>query len=286
MKKWVKFLVFIGILYIAEKSCSFRGLLFSQSPEEQVTISNDELSAALDENEQLASEATDLRKELFSILLAMNDITDNALSLERNRESGSANGKNVAQQIRLKMDILRERLEDARQKAGNSALLQQEINRMEKSLIKKEREISHLNTSIADVDDKMDEAVKELEAETRKLRAKEADLKRVNQDRRAAVDEKNAIDQRAWIAAGNELVNAAKIIPRPSIGRQSDAIVRAKKLLLQSAREDCYYAAVRINSKTNEAQIARNLAMAAQSLYERAANRKDIGETMVMYEEE
>ena len=286
MKKWVKFLVFVGIVYLAEKSCSFRGLLFSQSPEEQVSIGNDELSAALDENEQLASEATDLRKELFSILLAMNDITDNALSLERNRESGSANGKNVAQQIRIKMDILRERLEDARQKAGNSAQLQQEINRIEKSLIKKEREISRLNTSITDVDDKMDEAVKELEVETRKLRAKEADLKRVNQDRRAAVNEKNAIDQRAWIAAGNELVNAAKIIPRPSIGRQSDAIVKAKKLLLLSAREDCYYVAVRINPKTNEAQIARNLAMAAQSLYERAAKRKDIGETMVMYEEE
>ena len=227
MKKWVRFLVFVGIVYLAEKSCSFRGLLFSQSPEEQVTVGNDELSAALDENEQLASEATDLRKELFSILLAMNDITDNALSLERNRESGSANGKNVAQQIRIKMDILRERLEDARQKAENSVQLQQEINRMEKSLIKKEREISRLNTSIADVDDKMDEAVKELEVETRKLRAKEADLKRVNQDRRAAVNEKNAIDQRAWIAAGNELVNAAKIIPRPSIGRQSDAIGRA-----------------------------------------------------------
>ena len=286
MKKWVKFLVFVGIVYLAEKSCSFRGLLFSQSPEEQVSIDNDELSAALDENEQLASEATDLRKELFSILLAMNDITENALSLERNRESGSANGKNVAQQIRIKMDILRERLEDARQKAGNSAQLQQEINRIEKSLIKKEREISRLNTSITDVDDKMDEAVKELEVETRKLRAKEADLKRVNQDRRAAVDEKNTIDQRAWIAAGNELVNAAKIIPRPSIGRQSDAIVRAKKLLLQSAREDCYYVAVRINPKTNEAQIARNLAMATQSLYERAAKRKDIGEKAVIYYED
>ena len=286
MKKWVKFLVFVGIVFLAEKSCSFRGLLFSQSPEEQVSIGNDELSAALDENEQLASEATDLRKELFSILLAMNDITDNALSLERNRESGSANGKNVAQQIRIKMDILRERLEDARQKAGNSAQLQQEINRIEKSLIKKEREISRLNTSITDVDDKMDEAVKELEVETRKLRAKEADLKRVNQDRRAAVNEKNAIDQRAWIAAGNELVNAAKIIPRPSIGRQSDAIVRAKKLLLQSAREDCYYVAVRINPKTNEAQIARNLAMATQSLYERAAKRKDIGEKAVIYYED
>ena len=286
MKKWVRFLVFVGIVYLAEKSCSFRGLLFSQSPEEQVSIGNDELSAALDENEQLASEATDLRKELFSILLAMNDITDNALSLERNRESGSANGKNVAQQIRIKMDILRERLEDARQKAGNSAQLQQEINRIEKSLIKKEREISRLNTSITDVDDKMDEAVKELEVETRKLRAKEADLKRVNQDRRATVSEKNAVDQRAWIAAGNELVNAAKIIPRPSIGRQSDAIVRAKKLLLQSAREDCYYVAVRINPKTNEAQIARNLAMAAQSLYERAANRKDIGEKAVIYDED
>ena len=81
-------------------------------------------------------------------------------------------------------------------------------------------------------------------------------------------------------------MNAAKIIPRPSIGRQSDAIVRAKKLLLQSARVDCYYMAVRINPKTNEAQIARNLAMAAQSLHERAAKRKDIGERTVVYEEE
>ena len=286
MKNWIKFLIFVGIVYMAEKSCSFRGLLFNQDSEEQVALGEDELSDALDENEQLAGETTDLRKDLFSILLALNGITDDALALERGRETGNAGTKRVTQQIHLKMDVLRSRIEDVRQKAGNNDQLQREIDRLEKSLIKKEREISRLNSSIADVDDKMDKAVKELEIETSKLKAKEADLKRVNQDRQAAVSEKNAIDQRAWIAAGNELVNAAKIIPRPSIGRQSDAIVRAKKLLLQSAREDCYYVAVRINPKTNEAQIARNLAIAAQSLYERAAKRKDIGERTVVYEEE
>ena len=240
----------------------------------------------MDENEQLAGETTDLRKDLFSILIALNGITDDALALERSRETGIASTKRVTQQIHLRMDVLRSRIEDVRQKAGNNNQLQREIDRLEKSLIKKEREISRLNTSIADVDDKMDEAVKELEVEMGKLRAKEADLKRVNQDRRAVVNEKNAVDQRAWIAAGNELVNAAKIIPRPSIGRQSNAIVRAKKLLLESARKDCYYMAVSINPKTNEAQIARNLAMAAQSLYERAAKRKDIGEKAVIYDED
>lgn len=286
MKKWIKFLVFVGIVYLAEKSCSFRGLLFNQAPEEQVALGEDELSDVLDENEQLASETTDLRKDLFSILLALNGITDDALALERGREIGRASTKRVTQQIHIKMDVLRSRIEDARQRAGNNDQLQREIDRLEKSLIKKEREISRLNTSIADVNDKIGEAVKDLEVETGKLKAKEADLKRVNQDRQAAVSEKNAIDQRAWIAAGNELVNAAKMIPRPSIGRQSDAIVRAKKLLLQSARIDCYYVAVRINPETNEAQIARNLAIAAQSLYERAAKRKDIGERTVVYEEE
>ena len=92
--------------------------------------------------------------------------------------------------------------------------------------------------------------------------------------------------KRAWIFAGGELVRAARIIPRPSIGRQSNAIVDAKKLLLRSAWEDCYDVAIRINPRTSSAADARYLSNDARSLYQRASNRKDIGEKTVIYDED
>ena len=287
MKNFIKFLIFVGVLYFVNKSCSFKGLLFEDSPNEQVAVADNDLATALDENEHLASEATDLRKDLFSILLALNGITDETLVLERSRETdGYANGQNVAMQIHAIMDALRDQLADARQRAGNSEQLQQEIDRLEKSFIAKKQEIKRLTNSIAKVDDDIEKAVEELEVETSKLKDKESELKRVNEKRRATINEKTAIDQRAWIFAGDELVRAARIIPRPSIGRQSNAIVDAKKLLLRSAWEDCYDVAIRINPRTSSAADARYLSNEAQTLYQRASKRQDIGEKTVIYEED
>ena len=287
MKNFIKFLIFVGVLYFVNKSCSFKGLLFEDSPNEQVAVADNDLATALDENEHLASEATDLRKDLFSILLALNGITDETLVLERSRETdGYANRQNVAMQIHARMDALRDQLADARQRAGNSEQLQQEIDRLEKSFIAKKQEIKRLTNSIAKVDDDIEKAVEELEVETSKLKDKESELKRVNEKRRATINEKTAIDQRAWIFAGDELVRAARIIPRPSIGRQSNAIVDAKKLLLRSAWEDCYDVAIRINPRTSSAADARYLSNEARSLYQRASNRKDIGEKAIIYDED
>ena len=285
MKNFIKFLIFVGVLYFVDKSCSFKGLLFEDSAKEEVAIANDDLAAALDENEHLANEATDLRKDLFSILLALNGITDDALTLERNRENdGYADGQSVAKQIHARMDALRGQLADARRKAGKSEQLQQEIDRLEKSFIAKKQEVKRLTNFIAKVDDDIEKTVKELEVETDKLKEKEIELKRVNEQRRAVFNEKTAIDQQSWIFAGDELVRAARIIPRPSIGRQSNAIVDAKKLLLRSAWEDCYDVAIRINPGTTLAADARYLSNEARSLYQRASQRKDIGEKAVIYD--
>ena len=287
MKKFVKFLIFVGILYFVDRSCSFKGLLFEDSSKEEVAVANDDLATALDENEQMANEATDLRKDLFSILLALNGITDETLSLERNRETdGYAKGQNVAKEIHVRMDALRDQLADARRKAGKNEPLQKEIDRLEKSFNAKKQEIRRLTTSIARVDGDIEKAVKDLEVETNKLKEQESELKRVNEQRRAAINKRKAIDQQAWIFAGDELVRAARIIPRPSIGKQSNAIVNAKKLLLKSAWQDCYNVAIRINPRTSLAADARYLPNEARSLYQRASNRKDIGEKTVIYDED
>ena len=82
------------------------------------------------------------------------------------------------------------------------------------------------------------------------------------------------------------MVNAARIIPRPSSGKQSDAIVRAKKLLLRSALEECYNVAIRLNRGTPEAREANRLANLAHDVFEKAAERKDIGESAVIYEDD
>ena len=164
--------------------------------------------------------------------------------------------------------------------------MQQEIDRLEKSVIAKQKEVKRLTTSITKVDKDIEKAVKELEVETSKLKKKESELKQVNEQRRAAVNQNTAIDQQAWIFAGDELVRAARIIPRPSIGKQSNAIVDAKKLLLKSAWQDCYGVAIRINPKTSLAADARYLSNDARSLYQRASNREDIGEKTVIYDED
>lgn len=279
-------------MYYVGKSGSYkdwlpRGLFSGESSEEQITLGNDELAIALDENEQLAGEVTDLRKDLFSILVALNGISDDAMTLERNREiGGNGNRQSITTQIHAKMNALREQLDDARLRAGKSEELQQEIDRIEKAIFEKEREVRRLATKISLVDDEIKEAVEELEAENSKLMGKEAELKRVKQDKYEAMSEKLSVDQRAWTSAGTELVNAAKIIPRPSSGKQSDAIVRAKKLLLKSAQEDCYNVAIRLNRGTPEAREAFRLANVAHNLFEKAAERKDIGESTVIYEDD
>jgi len=292
MKRFVYLLILFGILYYVGKSCTFgdifSGELFSEkTSEEQVTLGKDELATALDENEQLAGEVTDLRKDLFSILVALNGITDDALFLERSRETGgNVNGQSITKQIHAKMDALRERLDDARQRAGKSEELQQEIDRIEKSLFEKEQEIRRLTTKISLVDDEIQEAVEELEVENNRLMENEAELRRVNREKAEAMRERLAVDQRAWIDAGNELVDAAKVIPRPSSGKQSDAIVRAKLLLLKSAQEDCYNVAIRLNRGTYEAKEANRLGNVAHDLFEKAAKRKDIGESTAIYDDE
>jgi len=292
MKRLVYFLIILGIMYYVGKSSTFRealsGILSSGNPsEEKVTLGNDELAIALDENEQLAGEVTDLRKDLFSILVALNGITDDALSLERSRETGgNVNGQSITKQIHAKMDALRERLDDARQRAGKSEELQQEIDRIEKSIFEKEQEIRRLTTKISLVDDEIKEAVEELEVENQKLIENEADLRRVNREKTEAMRERLAVDQRAWIDAGNELVNAARAIPRPSSGKQGDAIVRAKLLLLRSAQEDCYNVAIRLNRGTYEAREANRLGNVAHDLFEKAAKRKNIGEDTTIYDDE
>lgn len=68
--------------------------------------------------------------------------------------------------------------------------------------------------------------------------------------------------------------------------RLDDAIVRAKKLLLRSAQEDCYNVAIRLNRGTPEAREANRLANLAHDLFEKAAERKDIGESVGIYEDD
>ena len=292
MKRFVYFLIFIGILYYVGKSCLFGELFYEKlfpklSSEDQITLGKDELANALDANEQLAGKVTDMRKDLFGILVALNGITDDALSLERSREiGGNVNGKSVTLQIHAKMETLRERLDDVRLKAGKNEELQEEIDRIERSIFEKEQEIRRLSTKISMVDEEIEEAVEELEKENKKLIENEADLRRINSEKAEAMRERLAVDQRAWKDAGNELVNAAKVIPRPSSDKQGGAIVRAKLLLLKSAQEDCYNVAIRLNRGTDEAREANRLANVAHNLFEMAAKRINIGESAVIYDDE
>lgn len=154
--------------------------------------------------------------ELFSILYAMNSISDNTLSLERSRETnGSVKEKRTIDEIQAKMNILRAELEKARQKAGTNEKLHAEIDRLEESLYAKEREIKRLKTDIAIVDDKIEEAIQELEIEKEAIAKKNLAIEQANDSILRTNKNKLDTDQRAWIEAGDAVIMAARTIPRP-----------------------------------------------------------------------
>jgi septal ring factor EnvC (AmiA/AmiB activator) len=274
---------------MATYSCSFLSQKKSAPEEIEVNVSKAELQETLEGNQAAAEEVTDLRMELFSILYAMNSISDEALTLERDREiNGTVKEETIVEEIHAKMDVLRTQIEEAKRKASTNAKLQADIERLELSLFTKEQEIRHLNTDIAKVDEKIKEAIQELKIEKDKIAQKNAEIEQTNNNLEKTKKERLSTDQRAWIEAGDAVVKAARTIPRPHklAGEQSRAIVRAKQELLNYAITDCYNVAIRLYKNKNNllTQEAQRKGYEATELFKKVTNYQDIGEDTVIDE--
>lgn len=289
MNKRLYPIIVICIICMATYSCSFLSQKKSAPEEIEVNVSKAELQETLEGNQAAAEEVTDLRMELFSILYAMNSISDEALTLERDREiNGTVKEETIVEEIHAKMDVLRTQIEEAKRKASTNAKLQADIERLELSLFTKEQEIRHLNTDIAKVDEKIKEAIQELKIEKDKIAQKNAEIEQTNNNLEKTKKERLSTDQRAWIEAGDAVVKAARTIPRPHklAGEQSRAIVRAKQELLNYAITDCYNVAIRLYKNKNNllTQEAQRKGYEATELFKKVTNYQDIGEDTVIDE--
>lgn len=256
---------------------------------DSVNISQQEHNSLAEARNQLASVEMEQRQDLFRILLLMNDVTHYAVLLEREREKkGSIQGQQrLADQLFDRMKLLKEQLDEARQTAADNAELLSELNALQRSFESKQQEIARLKNNIRVADEKLRATIREQEEANEQLAATNDQLAATNRQLRSTVSERKRAEWQAWVIAGDELVEAARRIPRANAGlfkmntgKQSREITTSKQRLLNQATE-AYNNAIRTaNSQgdRNAAIKAQNKAHEAQRLFNLVTDYKSIGE--------
>ena len=262
-------------------------LIISCNPgQEKVTLSKGEVETAVSNKDEMAGTLLEERKDLFRILLLMNEVTGYTLRMEGERErNGSINGTNMSEQLFQRMNQLRAELDEARKNAAQNSELLAEIDELQRSFEAKERELTRLHTDIEVIDeatrktrDELTQANNELTAENQKQTAENERLK-------STIAERRSEERNAWLVAGDELIEAARMIPRANkgvrVGNQSIEITRSKQMLLKRATES-YNQAVRMANQSGNRQAAvqaRDKALYADKLFQLVTNYESIGET-------
>lgn len=216
----------------------------------------------------LAEANTELRKDLFKILITMNQVTDYALQLERDREF-DRKGQPIAKQIQESMESLRSQLAEVRKKASDNKDILSEIDHLQVSFKKKQQEIAHLKTDIASVDSKLEDAIQKQRICHQNLEQEIDKLQDVNENRRITQMSINREKQNLWVRAGDQLISTVKELP----GNKYDAIREVKRFLLNCAIKDCYNQAFLIDRSTEIAHEAKAKADDAQNLLNKIPNK-------------
>lgn len=236
--------------------------------------------------QEVVQEHNDARRDLFQIMVLMNEVTINTMKLEQMGE-----GKNLSSdqlpmrlQLEVKMKLLKEQLAEVREYAKENAELTAEIERLQNSLQQRELTIRRLAKEDGDLKLKIQSAIAELESETKQLREDNQKLEEKNTVLISVIGNRRQAEIDAWVMAGDELVEAAKTIPRANTifkGSQSKEVTRSKQMILKSATE-CYNNATRLGNNynlVNKATIAHTKAKEADRLFICVTNYKSIGET-------
>ena len=255
------------------------------SGQNKVKMDKSELEAAVKEKDDLASTQMEGRKDLFRILLLMNEVTGYTFKLESERElKGSINGNNMAEQLFQRMKLLKEELEEARQNARQNAELLAEIDELQRSFESKEREITRLHIDIEMLDTALVKAVAALDKANKEIEEENRMQTEENNKLKATMAQRQQEERNAWLVAGDELIEAARTIPRAHtgifVGNQSIEITHSKQILLNRATES-YNQAVRMSNQVNNRQAAaqaRQKALESHRLFELVSNYESIGE--------
>ncbi|MCR4922321.1 MAG: hypothetical protein K5945_11550 [Bacteroidaceae bacterium] len=272
-----KFYILLTIVSLAASACS--------PGQEKVTMDASELETAVKNKNEMAGTLMEERKELFRILLLMNKVTGYTLQLEGERErSGSINGTNMSEQLFTAMKMLREELDKARQDAAQNKELLAEIDALQHSFEAKEREISRLHTDIEVIDQETMRTAEELVRIQGELAEENQKQTEENKRLESTIKLRRQEERNAWLTAGDELIEAARMIPRANtgifVGNQSMEITHSKQMLLKRATES-YNQAIRLANQVGDRQAgmqALEKVHYADNLFNLATNYKSIGE--------
>ncbi len=250
-----------------------------------VKVSSTEIDVVKDKGDSLVETNNRMREDLFQVLVLMNEVTINTMQLERINESGNnTNVGSIKQQLQDKMELLKKQLAEARKHAKQDKEQVAELNNLERSFKKRESTIQSLQMEDKKLDEQLKEAIKELESETSQLSNQKEMLEHKNAELKKAINKRMKAELNAWEMAGDELVEAARIIPKAHktafSGKQSREITRSKQMVLKSATE-CYNNAIKMGNSIgfiNSAKASHSKALEADKLFNLVTNYKSIGE--------
>ena len=247
----------------------------SEAEEDSVYVSEREMNATSDELDALAGANMEMRKDLYRILLEMDNIAGDAFVLERDRENnGAVKNKSMVERINMRMASVKKQLEEAREKAGNNEQLRSTIDMLERSISVKEQEIKHLNTIIKTKDEQLHQAYNDLQEKHSALEIAHSELTQTNQELRQAKQQLQDDERNSWVQAGDALVQAAKMIPRPKRKNATYSLqVKNAKLRIMNKAIECYNRAIRLGdhsaeAKGHEVNRLQNLVRANESIGE------------------
>lgn len=279
MKKLIYFIVIVAIGIYAWNKFDVGQYL------NMVKIDADELKNIENTADTALDQHIKARKDIYQILVLMNEVTINTMKLEQVGE-GKIQGNNQAsmkQQLQEKMKLLKEQLAEAREYAKENAELTAELEQLQHSFVQREQTIKRLTQEGADLDRDIALAIEKLKIENENLRAENDRLANKNAELRATVNSRKRSEISAWEIAGGELVNAARIIPKGNVGgllqgNQSMENKRSRQKTLQNAF-NCYNDGIRLANRYGNPEYARALqrkAIEADRLLQNVNEDKDI----------
>ena len=235
----------------------------------KVEVSIDKLKEARSEVDTLVAENNRMQSDMYQLLMLMNEVTINTMQLEQAKEGNQGNIGSIEEQLNKKMVLLKRQLAEAREHAKENAELAAEVNRLEKTFRQRERTIQLLLMESDKLDEDLAKSIVEIEHENALLDEENMKLREKNSALKAAFIDRIRAEVGVWELAGDELVTAAKAIPRGNInnwnrGKQSEANKPARTKALQNAFT-CYNNGIKQANRYIDNRILTDIVDAAKA---------------------
>lgn len=251
----------------------------------KVEVSIDKLKEARSEVDTLVAENNRMQSDMYQLLMLMNEVTINTMQLEQAKEGNQGNIGSIEEQLNKKMVLLKRQLAEAREHAKENAELAAEVNRLEKTFRQRERTIQLLLIENDQLDEALKKSIVEIEQENALLDEEIKKLRENSNELKLAFIDRIRVEVEAWELAGDELVKAAKTIPRGNInkfnsGDQSKANKSARQKALVHAF-NCYNNGVKqANRYINDSNL-KDIVNAAKKIAKRPKDKRDVADDLL-----